>query len=71
MVVVLDIFGLPVTPGAVGVLEGRQCAPSDELGRPYHPLESPTVAGGAVAVPGGDTARHDAVNCGWTISDSQ
>ena len=31
------------------------------MGRPYHPLESP--AGGAVAVPGGDTARQDALNC--------
>ena len=28
-----------------------------------HPLESPAVAGGAFAVPGGDTARQDALNC--------
>ena len=51
-----DVFGLPVTSCAVGVLEGRQCAPSDAMGRPYHPLESPVVAGVEVAVPGGDTA---------------
>ena len=37
---VLDyLFGLSVT--AVGVLEGRQCAPGDALGRSHHPLESP------------------------------
>ena len=56
-----DIFGLPVTSGALGVLEGRKCAPGDAVGRPYHPLESPAVAGGAFAIPGGDTARHDAL----------
>ena len=64
MVYVLDYhFGLPVTSGAVGVLEGRQCAPGDALGRLHHPLESPVVAGGAVSGPGGDTARQDALNC--------
>ena len=48
---VLDyLFGLPVTSGAVGVMEGRQCAPSDVLGRPHHPLKSPSVVGLAVAV---------------------
>ena len=53
----LIIFlGLPVTSGAVGVLEGRQCTPGDVLGRPHHHLESPAVVGDAVAVPGGDTA---------------
>ena len=52
-----------MTSGAVGVLEGRQCAPGDALGRPHHPLESPAVAGSAAAVPGGDTARQDALNC--------
>ena len=46
-------FGLPVTSGAVGVLEGRQCAPGDALGRPHHTLESPAVEGGAFAIPGG------------------
>ena len=48
-------FGLPVTSDAVGVLQGRQCAPCDPFGGTLHPLESPAVAGGAVAVPGGDT----------------
>ena len=38
MVEVLDDrFGLPVTSGAVGVLEGRYFAPGDELGRPAPP----------------------------------
>jgi hypothetical protein len=27
-----DLFGIPVTPGAVDVLGGRQCAPGDALG---------------------------------------
>ena len=49
-----DLFGLPVTLGAVCVLEGRQCAPGDAFGRPHRPLESLAVAGGAVAVPGQD-----------------
>jgi hypothetical protein len=61
---VLDLFGLPVTSGAEGVLEGRQCTPGEVLGRPHQPLESPAEAGGAVAVPGGgDAARQDALNC--------
>ena len=38
-------------------------SPGDALGRPHHPLESPAVAGGAVAVPDGDTAQQDALNC--------
>jgi hypothetical protein len=33
------------------------------LGRLHHPLESPEVAGSAVAVPGSDTAQQDALNC--------
>jgi hypothetical protein len=57
-----DLLGLPVTPGAVDVLKGRQCDPSDALGRPHPSLESPAVANGAVAIPGGDTARQDALN---------
>ena len=62
MVVVLDdLFGLPVTSGAVGVLEGSSFAPGDALCRPHHPLESPAVVGGAVAVPDGDTTRQDAL----------
>ena len=55
-----DIVGLPVSSGAVGVLEGKQCAPGDALGRLHHPLESPAIAGSAVAIPGGDTSRQDA-----------
>ena len=50
VVVLVDLFGLPVTSGAVGVLEGRWFAPGDALGRPHHPLESLVVEGGAVAV---------------------
>ena len=61
--VVDDLFGLPVTSGDVGVLEGRQCAPGDTLDRPHHPLESTVVAGGEVAIPGGDRARQDAFRC--------
>ena len=64
MVVVLDdLFGLPVTSGGVGVLEGRRFAPGDALCRPHYPLESLTVVGGAVAVPGGHTARQHALDC--------
>ena len=41
---VLDgLFVLPVTSGAVGILEGRQCAPGDALGRLHHPLENPVA----------------------------
>ena len=66
MLDVLDVlFGLPVTSGAVGVLEGRQGAPCDALGRPHHPLESPVVAGSAVAVPDGDTSKQKALNCAF------
>ena len=57
-----DLLGLPVTPDALDVLEGRQCAPGDGLGRPHHPLESLADVDGAVAVPGDDTARQDAFN---------
>ena len=64
MVVVLDyLFGLPVTSDGVGVLEGRYFSPGDALSRPHCPLESLTVVGGAVAVPGGETARQDALDC--------
>jgi hypothetical protein len=38
-------------------------APSNALGSPHHTLESFAVVGGALAVPGGDTARQDALNC--------
>ena len=51
-----DLFGLPVTSGAVGVREGRKFAPGDVLCRPHHGLESLAVEGGAVAVPSCDTA---------------
>ena len=64
MVVVLDdIFCLPVTSDAVGVLEGRKFAYGDALGRTHHHQETLAVEGGAVAVPGGDTARQDAFDC--------
>ena len=33
-----DLFGLPVTSGVVGVLEGGNFAPGGALGRPHHPL---------------------------------
>ena len=56
VVVLDDLFGLPVTSGAICVLEGRQYSPGDALCRPHHPLESLAVEGGAVAVPGCDTA---------------
>ena len=63
MVVVLDdLYGLPVTSGGVGVLEGRLFAPGDALCRLHHPLESLAVEGGAVAIPGCDTARQDALD---------
>jgi hypothetical protein len=57
------LFGLPVTSGAVGVLEGRECTPGDVLGKMHHPLESPAVAGCAVTEPGADTAQQNALNC--------
>ena len=38
--------------------------PGNALGRPHHPLESLAVADGAVAVPGSDSARQAAFNCG-------
>ena len=63
VVVLDDLFGLPVTSGGVGVLKGRSFAPGDALCRPQYPLKSLTVMGGAVAVPGGDTARQDALDC--------
>jgi hypothetical protein len=53
-----DLLVLPVTSGSVGVLEGRQCAPGDDLGRLHQPLEGPAVAGGAFTVPGGDITQH-------------
>ena len=51
-----DLFVLPVTLGAVGVLVGRYLAPGDALGTPHLPLVIPAVVGSAVAIPGGDTA---------------
>ena len=61
VVVFDDLFGLLLTSGAIGVLEGRPCAPGDALDRPHHPLESPAVADGAVAAPGGVSARQGAL----------
>ena len=64
MVVALDdLFGLHVTSGAVGVLEGRLFAPGDAMCRPHNPLESLAVEGGAIAIPGGAPARQDALDC--------
>ena len=76
------LLGLPVTAGAVDVLENRQCAPADVLGRPHQPLESPAVADGAVAMLGGEGLRGLGKRryccasslhclCWWTISDCQ
>ena len=54
MAQVVDVlFGLHETSGAVGGLEGRQCAPGDALCKPHHSLKSHAVAGGEVAIPGG------------------
>ena len=53
-----NLLGLPVTPDAVDVLEGRQCAPSDALDGLHYPL----VADDVIAVPGFDTARQDVLN---------
>ena len=50
--VLVDLFGLPVT-----------VAPGDALCRPHDTLESPAVVGCVVAVPGGDTARQEALLC--------
>ena len=50
-----DLFGLPVKSGAVGVLGCRPCARGDALDIPH--------ARCAVAVPGGDLARQDDLNC--------
>ena len=33
------ILRLPATPGVVGVLEGRQCAPNGAFGCVYHNLK--------------------------------
>jgi hypothetical protein len=51
-----DFFGLPVTLGAVGVLEFY-------VGHTAPPSGQPCGWVSAVAVPGGDTARQDAFNC--------
>jgi hypothetical protein len=50
----------PVTPPEQG--EGPTSA---GVVTPHHPLESPAVAGGAFAVPGGDATRQDALNCAY------
>ena len=53
VVVVLDyLFLLPVTSG----IGGEVFAPGDSWCSPHYPLESLAFEGGAVAVPGGDTA---------------
>ena len=65
VVVLGDLFGLPVSLGAVDVLGGKVVYPRCALGRLHHPLESPAVAGSAVAGPDGDTARQEALNCAY------
>ena len=57
VVVLDDLFGLLVTSGGVGVLEGRYFAPGVALCRPHYPLESLMEVGGAVAIPGGEYVR--------------
>jgi hypothetical protein len=54
-----DLLGLPVTLGAVDVLEGRQCGPGDALGLPHHPLKRPVIADCAIA---SDIAQNNALN---------
>ena len=54
-----DLYGLPVKLGVVSVLEGGQCAPVMRWGD--HPLESPAVVGGAVAIPGCDALNGASV----------
>ena len=38
--VLVDPFGLPLTPVALGALKGGKFDPGNVLGRPHHPLES-------------------------------
>ena len=55
------LFGIPVTSGALGMQEGGTIAPGKALGRQHH--LSGAVVGSALAIPCGDTARQDALNC--------
>ena len=55
-----DHLGLPATPGVVGVLLGRRCAPNGEFDCTYHPLKRLTVRGGGVAV--SDAAQQYALD---------
>ena len=43
VVVLDDLFGLPVTLGGVGVLDGREFAPGDALGRPHQPQDAEDI----------------------------
>lgn len=61
--VLKDLLGLPNTPAGVDVLEGKEPALSYSLGRPHHPRSGLPVEGGAVAVPGGDAAVQEALDC--------
>ena len=65
----MEHIGVPTK----NIIKGNECfifyfcvlcsAGGDALCRPHYPLESLTVVGGAVAVPGSDTARQDVLNC--------
>jgi hypothetical protein len=54
-----DLLGLSVTPGTVDVPEGMQCASGDALGGLHHPVESPVLAGGAIALPRSNIAQQN------------
>ena len=62
MVDVLDLFGLSMASGAVGDQEGRKFATVNALGKPHNPRESLGGVGDAVALPGGEKPRQNALN---------
>ncbi len=54
--------GFPCTPPGVDVLEGGKLTSNNVAGSSHDPLQSPTVASGAVSKPGGDAAGQDALH---------
>ncbi len=54
--------GFPCTPPGVDILEGGKLTSNNVAGSSHDPLQSPTVASGAVSKPGGDTAGQDALH---------